>query len=91
MTWGVNLGAYNISVAVAEAKAIKQAFSPGGAAFDAGVQLDAIEIGNEADLYGHNGLRSTPWTITEYIAQYVSFRFVSFCLVSFFYRLLCLL
>lgn len=70
MIWGVNFGLNNITNAVAEAQAIRKAFLPGGPAFDAGIILDAIEIGNEADLYGTNGLRSSAsWNIDVYTTQ----------------------
>lgn len=71
MIWGVNFALNNVSVAVAEAKAIRKAFTAGGAAFDAGIILDAIEIGNEADLYAHHGLRPTPWNASVYTPQCV--------------------
>lgn len=44
MTWGVNLGADNITNAVNMAKAIMKAFSS-NAVQQSGVQLDLIEIG----------------------------------------------
>lgn len=69
MIWGVNFGANNLTNAVNMAKAIAKQFQPGGAAHAAGVSLDMIEIGNEADLYGNNGLRNKTWTITDYISQ----------------------
>lgn len=69
MTWGVNLGSASTSNAVAEAKAIMATFSEGGAAYEAGIILEAIEIGNEADLYANNGLRSSGWDINQYTAQ----------------------
>lgn len=73
MIWGVNFALNNVSVAVAEAKAIRKAFLPGGAAFDAGITLDAIEIGNEADLYGVNGLRpEAEWYTAGNISLYTS-------------------
>lgn len=70
MTWGVNFGANNVANAVNMAKAIAKQFVPGGAAHAAGVLLDMIEIGNEADLYGSNGLRnSSSWAMSDYISQ----------------------
>ena len=69
MIWGVNLGADSVSNAVAEAQAIRATFESGGEASNAGVILDAIEIGNEADLYENNGLRGSGWNVDEYISQ----------------------
>lgn len=69
MIWGVNLGANNVTNAVIEAQAIRKAFQSGGAAANAGIILDAIEIGNEADLYKNNGLRGSGWNVDQYIPQ----------------------
>ena len=35
------------------------------------VTLQAIEIGNEADLYKNNGLRSSSYSISDYVPQCV--------------------
>lgn len=70
MTFGVNLASSNMSNAVAMAKAIVEAFNPStGPAATAGVILDMIEIGNEADLYAQNKLRPAGWNVTVYVAQ----------------------
>ncbi|KAI5118995.1 hypothetical protein M0805_004405 [Coniferiporia weirii] len=71
--WGVNFGQDNLTAAYLEAKAIKDAFqSP--AVRDAGVSLEFIEIGNEADLYQNNGFRNpSTWTISEYVKEWTSF------------------
>lgn len=69
MIWGVNFGQKNMTAAVLEALAIKSAFhSP--AIVNAGITLDFIEIGNEADLYSTNGDRpASNWTIEEYVKE----------------------
>lgn len=69
MVWGLNLGSDSTSNAVAQVKAIMSTFASDGAATAAGVILDYIEIGNEADLYGSNGLRSSSWTFSQYLSQ----------------------
>lgn len=69
MIWGVNLGSNSTTNAVAQAKAIVATFASGGAANAAGVTLDSIEIGNEADLYHNNGLRSSSWTFSQWATQ----------------------
>ncbi|KAF8309013.1 hypothetical protein DL93DRAFT_2170653 [Clavulina sp. PMI_390] len=73
MIWGTNLGFNNTDNAVAEAKAIVSTFSPGGAAHAAGISLDYIEIGNEADLYSGNGLRPTTWTFDNWVSEWSLF------------------
>ena len=57
MIWGINFGFNNGRNAVVQAKAIVATFAPGGATRSAGVSLDAIEVGNEADLYKYDGPR----------------------------------
>lgn len=71
MIWGVNFGSNSTANAVAQAKAIVSTFAAGGAANAAGVILDSIEIGNEADLYHNNGLRPSSWTFSQWATQYV--------------------
>ncbi|KAG5635923.1 hypothetical protein H0H81_009664 [Sphagnurus paluster] len=68
VTWGVNLGQNNMSTAFLEAKSIMKAFSS-FAIKDAGIVLDAIEIGNEADLYSGHGLRPKTYDIAQYIQE----------------------
>jgi len=70
MTWGVNLGADNVTNAVNMAKSIIRAFSS-SAVKAAGVTLDMIEIGNEADLY-LGGFRPSNWTVQEYADDWLS-------------------
>ena len=72
MTWGVNLGADNATNAVNMAKSIIKAFSDDDVKAS-GVVLDLIEVGNEADLFGSNGLRSSSnWTVDVYVPDWIS-------------------
>ena len=71
MTWGVNLGADNITNAVNMAKAIMRAFRTSSVKAS-GVILDLIEVGNEADLFKNNGLRPSNWTVEEYVPDWIS-------------------
>lgn len=74
MTWGVNLLSNDSCNAVAMAQAIVEAFAPGhGPADAAGIILDAIEIGNEADLYANHGFRPANWSVKAYVDQSVIF------------------
>jgi hypothetical protein len=67
---GVNFGQNNLTAASLEASAIANAFT--SAAFrDAKITLEAIEIGNEADLYTSNGARNSSFNVQQYVAQYV--------------------
>jgi hypothetical protein len=59
---GVNLGANNVGLAVNQATAYANQM-PSGA-------LDAIEIGNEPDLYGIQGLRPASYSFQDYLAQF---------------------
>lgn len=68
--WGVNLGQNNLTAAFLEAKSLMEAFaSP--AIKNAGITLDAIEVGNEADLYLNNGARPKTYTSTQYVKECV--------------------
>jgi len=68
--WGVNFGQNNLTAAFLEASAIANAFT--SAAFrDAKITLEAIEIGNEADLYTSNGARNSSFNVRQYVTQYV--------------------
>ncbi|KAJ7603136.1 glycoside hydrolase family 79 protein [Mycena polygramma] len=72
VTWGVNFGQLNLTAAVLEAKAIMNVFS--SPAFKAaGVTLDYLEIGNEADLYANNGLRSKSYSSSQYVQEWTMF------------------
>lgn len=70
--WGVNLGSNNVTAAYLEAKSILKAFSSPDIV-KAGIHLDALEIGNEADLYKNNGLRATTYNISQYVKEWVPF------------------
>lgn len=71
--WGLNLRDDNITIAYLETKAIIKAFdSPAVKA--AGITLDFLEIGNEADLYVHNGGRKkNTWGPTQYVQNWTAF------------------
>lgn len=68
VTWGLNLGANNITNIVAEAKSLAKAFNSPEMT-KANVVLDFIEIGNEADLYPNNGLRPSTYSHVNYTAE----------------------
>ena len=71
MVWGVNLGANNATNAVSMAKAVAASFqSPDVKAAD--IVLDRIEVGNEPDLYTHNGLRPKNWTVNDYVREWTA-------------------
>jgi hypothetical protein len=36
---------------------------------DAGIVLEAIQIGNEADLYGNNGMRAKNYDVVAYVKE----------------------
>ncbi|KAJ7717723.1 glycoside hydrolase family 79 protein [Mycena maculata] len=72
VTWGVNFGAKNITATFLETKAIVKAFAS-SAVRDAGITLDFLELGNEADLYLDNGLRLSNYTVEEYTAEWITF------------------
>ena len=59
---GVNLGADNVNLAIDQARAFINQIPAGS--------LDAIEIGNEPDLYHQNGLRSTTYTFADYLLDF---------------------
>ncbi|KAI9567289.1 glycoside hydrolase family 79 protein [Boletus coccyginus] len=70
--WGVNLREYNLTAVYLETKALIQAFeSP--AVKSKGITLNLIEVGNEADLYHHNGGRNGSWSVDEYVTQWAQF------------------
>lgn len=72
VTWGVNLGANNITAAFLETRSIVKVFSS-PAFTSAGIVLDYLEIGNEPDLYKNNGLRPSTYTSTQWVQEYVHF------------------
>ncbi len=71
MTWGVDLGANNVTNAVNMAEAIARAFRT-STMKASGVVLDLIEVGNEADLFRSNGLRPSNWTVEDYVPNWIS-------------------
>ncbi|KAF8485871.1 hypothetical protein DFH94DRAFT_708576 [Russula ochroleuca] len=72
VTWGVNFGQNNITAAFLEATAIVNAFT--SAAFrESNITLEAIEIGNEADLYTSNGARNSSFNVQQYVSQWTTF------------------
>ncbi|KAH9928926.1 glycoside hydrolase family 79 protein [Fomitopsis serialis] len=72
MVWGVNLGFNNATNAVNMVKAIINAFASPDV-IESGVILERIEVGNEADLYGNNGLRQKGnWTVEDYVPDWES-------------------
>ena len=77
VTWGVNLGTDDITAATLEAQALHTAFTSPEVR-DAGITLEFVEIGNEADLYCGNDHRNSSWNIQEYVQQCVRWRFSCF-------------
>ncbi len=59
---GVNLGSANVQLAADQAKAYVSQMPPSS--------VDAIEIGNEPDLYDKNGLRSSSYRSADYFADF---------------------
>jgi len=68
--WGLNLGQNNLTAAFLEAQSLVKAFASPPIK-DAGIVLEAIEIGNEADLYSNNGARPRTFTSTQYVTECV--------------------
>lgn len=68
--WGVNFGENNLTAAFLEAIAIANAFTS-DAFQDLDITLEAIEVGNEADLYTSNGARPSSFNVQQYVPQYV--------------------
>lgn len=63
ITWGLNMLQNNITNAVAEASSIAKAFA-GADIQSAGIILEHIEIGNEADIYKKP---EGTWNATDYV------------------------
>ncbi|PBK65665.1 glycoside hydrolase family 79 protein [Armillaria solidipes] len=72
VTWGINFGQKNLTAAFLAARSIASAFSS-PAMKDAGVTLDFVEIGNEADWYINNGARPSNWTSVDYTREWTEF------------------
>lgn len=64
LMYGLNLGTGTPEQTAAEAKAVAAA---------AGKNLFAFQIGNEADLYPHNGLRPKDWGYDDFLAEWRKF------------------
>jgi hypothetical protein len=63
---GVNLGSDNVQLATDQAQAYVTGMAGGG--------LEAIEIGNEPDLYHSNGDRPTTYTFANYFSDFATWR-----------------
>ena len=63
---GVNLGSSNVNLATDQAKAYVNQMPAGS--------LDAIEIGNEPDLYIKNGIRPAGYTVQDYFSEFQTWR-----------------
>lgn len=59
-----------MTAAFLEATAIANAFTS-HAFQESNITLEAIEIGNEADLYTSNGARNSPYSVQQYVSEYV--------------------
>lgn len=66
----MNLKQNNLLVTLLEAIAIIKAFSSPSIK-NAGIVLEAIEVGNEPDLYPYNGGRHSPYTTRQYVSECV--------------------
>ncbi|KAF8208873.1 glycoside hydrolase family 79 protein [Mycena galopus ATCC 62051] len=72
VTWGVNFGGANLTAVFLETQAILTAFAS-SAFTQAGITLDHLELGNEADLYSGNGLRASTYNLQQYTPQWITF------------------
>ncbi|KAJ7034931.1 glycoside hydrolase family 79 protein [Mycena alexandri] len=72
VTWGVNFGGKNLTAVFLETQAIVNAFAS-EAMQDAGITLDFLELGNEADLYKNNGLRASTYNVAQYTTEWITF------------------
>ncbi|KAG7092119.1 hypothetical protein E1B28_008493 [Marasmius oreades] len=72
VSWGVNFGQNNITATFLQAQSIAKAFSSREIT-NAGIKLDFIEIGNEADLFRSNGFRSPNYSVSEYVPEWIAF------------------
>ncbi|KDR78214.1 hypothetical protein GALMADRAFT_155191 [Galerina marginata CBS 339.88] len=70
--WGLNFGQNNITAGFLETKSILKAF--GSPSFKrAGITLEAIEIGNEPDIYIFNGHRAATYSSTDYTQEWTAY------------------
>ena len=65
LIWGLNLGNRNAAEAVDEARVVSASCNR---------KLLAFEIGNEPDLFGHEGHRRSPYTYNNFLAEYRIFQ-----------------
>ncbi|KAJ6494713.1 glycoside hydrolase family 79 protein [Mycena vitilis] len=72
VTWGVNFGGKNLTATFLETQAIINAFSS-PAVKNAGITLEFLELGNEADLYKNNGLRNSSYSVSQYTTEWITF------------------
>ncbi|KAJ7158873.1 glycoside hydrolase family 79 protein [Mycena filopes] len=72
VTWGVNFGGKNLTAVFLETQAIINAFNT-PAVQNAGITLDFLELGNEADLYKNNGLRPSTYNVVQYTTEWITF------------------
>ncbi|KAJ7770651.1 ricin B lectin domain-containing protein [Mycena metata] len=72
VTWGVNFGGANLTAVFLETQAIITAFAS-SAFTQAGIALENLELGNEADLYSGNGLRASSYNVQQYTPQWITF------------------
>ncbi|KAJ7599271.1 glycoside hydrolase family 79 protein [Mycena floridula] len=72
VTVGLNLGQNNLTTVSLQAKSIKKAFASTSVT-SRNIVLDAVEIGNEADLYRNNGLRASNYSIQNYVSDWKTF------------------
>ncbi|KAF5334551.1 hypothetical protein D9758_015776 [Tetrapyrgos nigripes] len=70
--WGVNFATKNITSAFLQAQAIQRAFSS-NVVQDAGIILDAVEVGNEPNIYPRNTVRPVDYNISEYVQEWIPF------------------
>ena len=65
-TLGVNLGSDNVQLAIDQARNYVANMPPGS--------VEAIEIGNEPDLYVKNGTRPSTYSFSDYFAEFSKWR-----------------
>lgn len=65
-SFGVNFSSGDVNLATAQAQAYVSQMPTG--------TVDAIEIGNEPDDYGYVGLRSAPYSTSQYLQDYATWR-----------------
>ncbi|KAJ7635010.1 glycoside hydrolase family 79 protein [Roridomyces roridus] len=71
VTWGVNFGGGNVTAVFLETQAIINAFASSDIT-SAGITLDNLELGNEADLYVNHNMRPQGYNIQQYAAQWIA-------------------